>query len=203
MDFAQLPTKEQLDKTILALEEHNIKVQVVSSKEEAKNLVLSMIPEGAEVITNTSVTLDEIGVSQEINESGKYDSVKTKLYSMDRATQAVEMNKHGSAPEYAIGSVHAVTENGEVIIASNSGSQLPSYAYGAQKVIWVIGTQKIVKDLETGMKRINEYTLPLESERAKKAYGVPGSRVSKLLIISNEPNPNRIQVVFINENIGY
>jgi L-lactate utilization protein LutC len=203
MDYTKTATKEQLDKTIAALADRNIKATVVKTKEEAKNLVLSMIPEKAEVMTYTSVTLDETNISDEINESGKFNAIRNKLYSMDRATQGLEMNKLGAAPEYAIGSVHAVTENGEVIIASNSGSQLPAYTYGAQKVIWVVGTQKIVKNLEEGMKRLKEHTLPMESERARIAYGVPGSRISKTLILENEVNPERIQIVFIEENIGF
>jgi len=121
---------------------------------------------------------------------------------MDRKTQGLEMQKLGAAPEWAVGSVHAVTEDGKVIIASASGSQLPSYAYGSSHVVWVVGSQKIVKDLDEGMKRVREYVLPLESERAMKAYGQPSS-INKLLILNKEANPGRITMVIVKEKLGF
>ena len=113
------------------------------------------------------------------------------------------MKKTGAAPEYCIGSVHAVTQDGKVFIASNTGSQLPSYAYGSANVIWVVGTQKIVKDFDEANERIYKYTLPLESERARKAYGVPGSAVNKMLIVNKEVAPGRITIIFVNEKLGF
>ena len=138
---------------------------------EAKEKVLQIIPEGAEIMNMSSVTVDSIGLAKEINESGKYDSVRNKLVAMDRKTQGPQMQKLGAAPEWVVGSVHAVTEDGKVIVASASGSQLPAYAFGSSHVIWVVGSQKIVKDLDDGMKRVYEYVFPLENERAKKVYG--------------------------------
>ncbi len=99
--------------------------------------------------------------------------------------------------------MHAVTEDGKVLIASNSGSQLPAYAYGSGHVIWVVGAQKIVKNLDEGIKRIYEHSLPLESERARKAYGVPGSAVNKLLIINKEIIPGRITMILTKEKLGF
>ncbi len=122
---------------------------------------------------------------------------------MDKSKQGKEMQMLGAAPEYAVGSVHAVTEDGKVLIASATGSQLPAYVYGSKKVIWVVGTQKIVKNTDDGIKRIYEHTLPLESERAKKAYGVSGSFVAKLLLINKEFEKDRIHLIFVNESIGY
>ena len=149
----------------------------------------------------TSVTLDAISVSSEINESGKYDPVRGKL--MDKNTPAREKRMFGAAPDFAIGSAHAVTEDGHIMVASNTGSQLPAYAYGAAKVIWIVGAQKIVKNIEEGFRRIYEYTLPLESERAKKAYGVAGSSVNKILIINKEVQPGRATVIFVNQALGF
>lgn len=198
-----LATEKTVQKTIESLQSRNINGIFVQNGEEAKKKVLELIPQGAEVMTNTSVTLDSLGISQEINESGKYNAVKPKLFSMDRKTQGLEMNKLGAAPEWAIGSVHAVTQEGNVIIASNGGSQLPGYAYGSAHVIWIVGTHKIVSDLDEGIKRIYDYSLPLESERAKKAYGVDGSNVSKMLIINKEIIPQRMTLIFVNEILGY
>jgi hypothetical protein len=193
-----------LTKTVEALKAKGYGVTVVKTAAEAKTAVLSLIPEGSEVMTMTSVTLDTIGATAELNsQEGKYTPVRDRLYAMDKATHEQEMNKLGAAPEYAVGSVHAVTQDGSVLIASNTGSQLPAYAYSALHVVWVIGTQKIVKDIDEGMRRIYEYSLPLEGERAAKAYGTAGSAVNKLLIINQENKQNHIQIVFIEENIGF
>jgi hypothetical protein len=152
----------------------------------------------------SSVTIDTLGLSKEINETGKYNSVKAKLMKMDRKTQGLEMQKIGAAPEYALGSVHAVTEDGKLLIASNTGSQLPAYAFGASHVIWIVGTQKIVKDEDDGKKRIYEYVLPLESERINKVFNITvGSFVSKLLIINREIRPDRLTVILVKEKLGF
>ena len=200
----QLAKKETIDKAIEALKINGIDARFVGNKEEAKRLVLEFIPEGSEVMTMTSTTLETIGLSGEINrEKSKFKPVRDKLYAMDRATETQEMNRLGAAPEYVLGSVHAVTVDGHVLIASNTGSQLPAYAYAALHVIWVVGAQKIVKDTEEGLKRIYEHSLPLESERAKKAYGVPGSSVNKILIINKEVQPGRITLILVNEVLGF
>lgn len=201
--FDQIANKETIDKTIEALKTNGIDAEYVATGEEAKQKVLSFIPEGAEVFNNTSVTIDSLGIADALNNSGKYNAVRNKLNSMNRETQGLEMQKLGAAPEYAVGSVHAVTENGSVLIASNSGSNLPSNSYASAHIIWVIGGQKIVKDTEEGMKRVYEYVLPLESERAHKAYGVPGSFVSKLLIINREKVPGRIKAFIVGESLGF
>lgn len=194
---------ESLEKTIEALKQNGIHSIVVENEAEAKAAVLDLLPKEAEVMTMTSVTLAETGLDEAIDASGDYDSVKVKLAKMDRAVENSEMQRIGAAPEWAVGSVHAVTEEGQVLIASNTGSQLPAYAYGASNVIWVVGTQKIVDNLDQAMKRLYEHTLPLESERAHIAYGVEGSHVSKMLIVDREVKPNRITIVFIKKAIGY
>lgn len=165
--------------------------------EELKAKVYGLIPEGSEVMTMTSVTLDTLGISQEINESGKYNSVKTKLYGGDP-----EAKYHASVPDFTIGSVHAATEDGKLVVASATGSQLPAYVYGAKNVILIVSVHKIVKDLDSAFKRIYEEVLPLENERAQKAYGV-GSSVNKLLIINKESAPSRINILFINQKLGF
>ena len=176
---------------------------MVQTKEDAKRKVLELLPDGAEVFTMASVTLEQTGIAGEIQESGRYKSVRNELNKMDRKTQGREMQKLGAAPDWTIGSVHAVTEDGHVLVASNTGSQIPAYAFASGHVIWVIGVQKIVKDLDMGMRRIYEHTLPLESERAKKAYGVPGSAVNKLLIVNKEVTLGRITLIAVNEVLGY
>ena len=200
----ELASKDSVEKTIQSLKENGIEAKFVSTGEDAKEEVFKIIPEGAEVMTMSSVTLDTLGISNQVQESGKLTSVKNKLGKMDRETQGLEMQKLGAAPEWAVGSVHAVTEEGNILVASNSGSQLPAYVYGSAHIIWVVGTQKIVKDTTSGIKRIYEYVLPLESERANKAYNITtGSNVSKLLIINKEVKPDRLTIIFVGEVLGF
>ncbi len=193
---------KSIKNAIQALKENGIEAVVVKNGKEAVKKVLEMVPEGSEVMTMSSVTVDSLGISKIINESGKYDSVKVKLGKMDREKDARQMRKIGASPDYAIGSVHAVTEDGKVIVASNTGSQLPAYTYGSEKVIWVVGSQKLVKNLAEGVKRLYGYTLPLEDARMKKAYGM-GSFVSKLLIINKEKTIGRLNMIIVKENIGF
>jgi L-lactate utilization protein LutC len=198
-------TKDSVEKTLKALNENCIEAKRAANREEARKMVLSMIPEGAEVFTMTSVTLDTIGVAREINESGRFNSVRKALMGMDPKIQAREQRKLGAAPDVTVGSVHAVTETGTAMIASRTGSQLPAYAYGAGTVIWVVGAQKIVKDVEEGMKRINEYLVGKESERAIKAYGLPAefkTFPSKVLLFNREVQPGRVKVIIVDEAVG-
>lgn len=200
--WTQIPTQKIIDKTINALRQNGIHAEFVKTGSEAKEKVLSMIPEGAEVMTMTSVTLQTIGITEVIDESGKFNSVRKKLTSMDRATQSLEMQKLGAAPDWVVGSVHAVTQDGKVMIASNTGSQLSAYAYAGSHVIWVVGVQKIVENFDEGMKRIYEHSLVLERERAKKAYGIE-SNVNKILVINKEIKPDRISVILVGEVLGF
>ena len=198
----QLAEEAVIVKTVTALKANGIEARIVATGVEAKEEVLAMLPKGAEVMTMSSVTLETIGLVQEINESGKYDAVKPKLSAMDRKTRGAEMRKIGAAPDWAIGSVQAVSEDGHLLIASNTGSQLPAYAYGSGNVIWVVGTQKIVRTLDEGMKRIYEYVMPLEDVHMHTLYGV-GTAVNKVLIINKEFMPNRAMVIFVKERLGY
>ncbi len=201
-DFTILATQERIDKTITALKQNGIDASFVPTAKNAKDKVLSLVPKGAEVFTMTSRTLEAIGVAQEINESGDYKSVRKILINMNPKTDRPMMRKIGTTPDYALGSVQAVTEDGKAIIASNTGSQIPAYTYGAEKVIWVVGAQKLVKDEAEGRRRINDYTLFLESERLHKLFGVD-SFVSKLLIVNREITPGRITLIIVGENLGF
>lgn len=202
MKWNEIPSDVIIEKAAKALEENGIKTIIVNTKEEAKKKALELLPEGAEVMNTSSRTVDSIGLAEEINESGKYNSVKNRLNKLNRETDHLEMQKLGAAPEYIVGSVHAATEDGKVIIASNTGSQISGYAYASSSVIWIVGAQKIAKDLDDGLKRVYDYVLPLESERLKKLYGVP-SFVSKLLIFNREVNPKRITMIIVKEKLGF
>jgi YkgG family uncharacterized protein len=199
--FTALPDDQTLAATVIALEEHGFSVEVVDDLDAAREAVLALIPEGASVMTNTSVTLQETGIANAIDDGGPYDSARNKLSQLDYATQLPEMKAIGGQPDYALGSVHAVTRDGTLVIASASGSQLASYAWGAANVIFVVGAQKLVPDLEAAHERIVEHSLKLEDARAYAAYG-QNSLVGKVLEIHQEP-PGRIHVVLIRQAIGF
>ena len=199
--WAKLAEDSIVEKTANALKQRGIEVFIADTREDAKKKVLELIPEGAEVMNVTSVTLDEIGVSKEIMESGRYNSIKKKIMSIDQKEMRQAMRRMSSVADYVVGSVHAVTQEGQVTIASASGSQLAPYAFGAANVIWVVGTQKIVKNLDEAFKRMKEYSFPLEDARARKVYGM-GSSINKILILEREW-PGRIKLIFVKENLGF
>lgn len=203
--FDSIPSKDTIDQTIQALTDNGINAVYAETPEEAKQKVLELIPKGAEVMTMSSETVRSLGLDTVFNESGEYDSVRAKLMKMNRETQGREMQKLGAAPDYTLGSVHAVTQDGKVLIASNTGSQLPAYVYASAHVVWVVGAQKIVADIAEGERRIYEYILPKETVRLGKQYGNPNlkSNVSKLLIVNKEVNPKRITLILINQSLGF
>jgi len=201
-DFAKLASDEQIERTVKALEANGIHAVVAENGEAARRIFFDLVPEGAEVFLGASVTLEVLGIKDEIDKSGRYNSLRPKMFAMDRATQGREIRRLGSAPDYAAGSVHAVTEDGQIMIASNTGSQLGPYASGAGKVMWVVGAQKLVKDLDEGMKRIYEFDLPLETEHMRQLYNA-GTGVNKVLIVSREIRPNRITMIIVKEELGY
>lgn len=201
-EFATLASDERIERTAKALEAGNIRALIAENGDEAKRMFFELVPEGAEVFLGSSVTLETLGIKDEIDTSGKYDALRPKMFAMDRATQGREIRKLGGAPDYAAGSVHGVTEDGQVLIASNSGSQLGPYASGAGEVIWVVGAQKLVKDLDEGMRRLEEYIVPLEDEHMQQLYNAH-TNLSKLLIINKEVRPGRITMIIVKEELGF
>jgi acyl-CoA hydrolase len=199
--FTTLPDEPVLASAVTALEEHGFSVEVVDDLDAARQAVLARIPDGSSVMTNTSVTLAETGIADAINDGGSYESARNKMFALDFATQAQEMKAIGGQPDYALGSVHAVTRDGTLVIASASGSQLASYAWGAANVIFVIGAQKLVPDLAAAHERIYQHSLVLEDARAIAAYG-QHSFVGKVLEIHQEL-PGRIHIVLIRQVVGF
>ena len=202
MEFAKLATDEQINRTADALEANDIHTLIAADGIEAKRLFFELIPDGAEVFLGASITLEKLGIRDEIDKSGRYDALRPKMFAMDRVTQGKEIRKLGGTPDYAAGSVHAVTEVGQVIIASNTGSQLGPYASGAGKIIWVVGAQKIVKDLDQGMRRIREYCLPLEEQHMQQLYKL-STAVNKILIVNHELRPGRTTMIMVKEQLGF
>jgi acyl-CoA hydrolase len=199
--FTSLPDDQALAATVVALEEHGFSVEVVDDSNAARAAVLARIPAGSSVMTNTSVTLDQTGIADAINDGGPYESARNKMFALDFATQAQQMKAIGGQPDYALGSVHAITRDGTLLIASASGSQLASYAWGAANVIFVAGAQKLVPTLQAAHERIYQHSLKLEDARAQAAYG-QHSQVGKILEIHQEL-PGRIHIVLIRQPVGF
>jgi len=200
--FGTLAEDARVRRASAALEANGIGVLRAANAAEAKEIVLGLIPDGSEVHHGASMSLDVAGITDEIDKSGRYESVRPRIFSMDRQTRADEIRRLSSAPDVMLGSVHAATETGSLIAASMGGSQLGPYVSGAGRVILVVGTQKVVSDLEEGLRRIHEYAFPLEDARAQAAYGIH-SAVNKVLIINREITPGRITVVFVDEVLGF
>jgi bisphosphoglycerate-independent phosphoglycerate mutase (AlkP superfamily) len=185
-----------------ALEGHGIEVLQATNGADAKRIVLGLIADGSQVHHGASQTLEDTGITEAIEKSGRYEAIRPRIWSMDRATQADEIRRLTASPDVMLGSVHAVTETGSLLAASMGGSQLGPYVSGAGRVILVVGTQKIVKDVEDGLRRIDEYAFPLEDARAQAAYGIH-SAVNKVLIINREVSPGRLTVVLVDEVLGF
>jgi hypothetical protein len=200
--FGALADDARASRTAGALEANGMTVLRAADAVEAKRIVLGLIPEGSQVHLGASRTLEQSGIADEIEESGRYEPLRPRVRRMDRQTQAAEIRRLISAPDVMLGSVHAVTETGSLVAASAGGSQLGPYVAGAGRVIFVVGTQKIVSDLDEALRRIDEYTFPLEDARARAAYG-RHTGVNKVLIINRELTPGRITVVFVDEALGF
>lgn len=199
--FTEPAPAQRLERVAAALLANNFDVEILDDAAAARSRVKELIPEGAGVFTGASETLRLSGIDADINESGRYASVKARSHTMDRATEAAEIWRLVAGPDVIVGSVNAVTETGSLVFASASGSQLPGSAGGAARAIWVVGAQKVVPDLFTALRRIEEHCLPLESERAMEVYGRP-SAANRILVLNAEPHPGRATVLLLREAIG-
>jgi len=201
LDFTTAASEAQLASLAERLRERNFEVQVVDSASDALSAVLERIPAGSEVHSGKSKTLEDAGVFKSLMESGKYTFLRNQLFQMDRQTQMREIRKLGASPDFMVGSVQAVTEAGQLVAASASGSQLGPYASGAGQLILVIGSQKIVRDLETALGRIREYVQPYEDARLREQLGI-GTQLARILILERDFRPGRTTIILVREPIG-
>ena len=200
--FADPAPAEHLERAASALRAHGFSVEILDDAAAARARVRDLIPEGASVFTGASETLRLSGIDADINTSGRYDAIKPRGQALDRVSQLREIWRLMSTPDVIVGSVHAVTETGSLVVASASGSQLPGYAGAAAHAIWIVGAQKVVPDLSTALRRVEDHCLPLESARAQAIYGKP-SAINRLLILNAEPHPGRGTVLLLREAIGF
>ncbi|MFI0719311.1 LUD domain-containing protein [Streptomyces sp. NPDC021224] len=200
--FTAPASAERLERAAAALTAHGFTVEILDGAAAARARVAELLPEGASVFTGASETLRLSGIEEDVNAGGRYDAVRPRILALDRATGGDEIRRLGATPDVAVGSVHAVTETGSLVIASGSGSQLPGYAGGAARAIWVVGAQKVVPDLDTALRRVHEHCLPLETARTMAAHGWP-SAVTRLLVLNAEYLPGRGTVLLLREAVGF
>ena len=200
--FAVPADRARLERAAAALTARGMEARIVSTGKEARAVVDELIPDGALVYDTTSRTLEEIGVAADVRAATRHRATRTHTETLDPGTQMDEFRRHVATMDVVVGSVHAVSEDGHVVIASASGSQLASYAFGASRVIWVVGAQKVVPDLDVAFERIERHSYPLEDARLREAYGMP-SVIGKQLVVSHEMTPGRITVLLVEEALGF
>ena len=200
--FAVPAPEEQLELAAGALRGHGFTVHIVDDAAAARELVTGLLPTDRGIFTATSETLRECGLTDDIDRSGRFQSVRAEQAAWDLGDRIDDVRRTRSAPDVVVGSVHAVTEGGMLVTASASGSQLAPYASGAAQAVWVVGAQKVVPDLDTALQRIELYSYPMEDARAQQVYGVH-SVISKILIINREVTPRRGTVVLVREALGF
>ena len=200
VDFEAPADEAELEVLAERLRERNFEVLIVQDGKEARAEVMKRLPAGSVVHSGKSKTFEDIGVFDELMESETHDFVRKRTLKMDRVTQRDEMRKAGAAPDVMLNSVHAVTEAGQLVITSATGSQIGPVAYGAGKLILVIGSQKIVPDLDTAFRRIHEYVVPYEEARNNVAPGV--LKVGRTLIVERDYFPGRTTIILVREPVG-
>lgn len=203
MDYAELADQIKLDKTLAGLKSRNIQAQLVQNKAEALEAIKALIPAGAAVMNGSSTTLDQIGFVEFLkSDQHGWNNLKAAIVAETDPAKQNELRRQSALAQYFLGSVHAVTEAGELLIASASGSQLGPYAFTSENVIWVVGAQKIVPNLDEAFKRVREHVFPLEDARMKST-GAPGSVFGKWLIFEREIMPRKIHLILVNEVLGF
>jgi L-lactate utilization protein LutC len=200
-DFTTAASEETIQKVADRIRERGIEVAVVDDGDQARSLVLERVPKGAEVYSGKSKTLQDAGIFQAIHDTGDYDALRPRMLKMDRKTQGREIRKLIAAPDFMLGSVNAVTEDGVLVASSATASQIGPYSNTAGKVIFVVGSQKIVPDLEAALRRIRQYVLPWESVQIRKIMNAD-SFVGKTLIIEREWINGRMTVILVRKPIG-
>jgi hypothetical protein len=206
MDYASLPDAEIIERTMKAVESRGVKAILADSKESALSLVKSIIPAGAGVMTGASLTLNQIGF-EDLLKSGNHNwrNIKGEIVAEQDPERQSLLRKQGTLADYFLGSVHAIVETGEILVASATGSQIAPYAFSSSHIIWVAGAQKIVPSVEAGFRRIREYILPHEDQRMKDRLGPQAvSFIGKILLFEREaPYLHRsLTLILIREGAG-
>ena len=200
---SDVTTNDILIQTSSALIQRNIDTSIAENAAEAKQLLMDLIPKNSEVYVSTSETLDSIGYTEHISQSNGYKSLNELVTAEpDLDAQKDVRRRVTTIADYFVGSVQAISASGEVIIASGSGSQIAAYVYGAKKVFWVAGIQKICPDLPSAIERVRGYTLE-KHDQWLEGYGRSAAPVGKLLIFEHEQVKERVHMILVKETLGW
>ena len=200
LEFARPASEATLEALAEKLRARNFEVVIVDDGAAAKAEVLSRVPEGSQVQTGKSKTLEDARIFDEFMNNEQYDFIRRRTLKMDRNTQRDEMRKAGATPDFMVNSAHAVTEAGQIVMTSATGSQIGPIASGAGKLILVIGSQKVVPDLDVAFRRIEDYVIPYEEDRLNVAHGV--AKMNRTLILGGDHTPGRTTVILVRTPIG-
>lgn len=204
-DFNALASEESINKAIESFKENNFIPHQVKSKKDALNKVIELIPEGASVMNGASETLREIGFIDFLKEGQhKWNNLHENILAESDSEKQQQLRRESVISDYYLGSVHAASETGELIIASNSGSQLPHILFTSPNVILVVGAQKVVPTLSEAIVRLNEHVIELEDKRMNEVYGM-GTTHTKTAIYHKE-NPmsgRKIHIIIVDEKLGF
>lgn len=201
VDYAKPAPEAVLEALAARLRERNFEVLIVDDADAAREAVLERIPEEASVHSGKSKTLEDAGIFSALMEGEGYDFIRKRTLKLDRMTQRDEIRKLGSAPDVMLGSAHAVTEAGQIVITSASGSQIGPIASGAGRLILLIGAQKVVPDLEAAFRRIRDHVFPYEDARLREAIGV-GTKITRTLILESDFMPGRTTIILVRQALG-
>jgi len=199
----RIPGEQTIVSTIRAIEERGIQVERLADGKRALARIRELIPPGSEVMNGSSTTLVEIGF-QELMDSGEHEwkDLKRAVTSENDARRRAEIRRRTITAEFFISGVNAISMTGELVGCDATGSRVGAWPYGAGKLLLVAGVNKIVPTLEDALRRIREYTFPLENVRSRNVYGVP-SKIGKCVILANESQPDRVKLLLIDGSYGY
>ena len=195
-------TAESISRTIKALAARNVDAVLVESGEAALAKLLELAPEGSEVFVNTSETLDTIGYTEYMHGNDRYINLHDRMMEQPDAAAQREFRRKTTTADYFVGSVQAIAETGEIVVASGSGSQIGAYSYGARRLILVAGTQKICTTLAQAEARTRGFTLE-RHDRWLEGRGAAPAPIGKYLVMEHEPVVGRISMVLIPESLGW
>ena len=204
MNYENIASDSVIKKVVEALKARNIHAIVVDTKEQALEEIKKIFPAGGSVMNGSSTTLNEIGFVDYLKEgTHEWNNMHENILDEKDAAKQTRLRKESVLADYFLGSVHAITEAGQLLVASASGSQLPSYAFTSDNVIWVASANKIVPDREAGFKRIEDFVFPLENKRMQ-GVGYPGSAIGRVLVFEREIMPNRhLTLILVKEKLGF
>lgn len=205
MKYDELATQDSVTKTIEMLSAHNVSAEVVQTGKDALEKIKTLIPAGATVMNGASVTLEQVGFVELLKTGNhQWNNLHAAIVAEHDKAKQSQLRKHALSSDYYLGSVHALSETGEFIIASNTGSQLPHVVFSSQNLIFVVGAQKIVPTLAEAFKRLEEYVVPLEDKHMQEKYGV-GTAISKIVVFKqeNKMTGRNVHIILVNEKLGF